>query len=91
MNFCLILTPCQKLLQVNKRPSVLLRKYSMCFNLVAAYNWTTPYTYSRVRADMRERASTRACASRAPFAHAHERPGNASHLLATRTRLSSYL
>ena len=37
MNACLILTPCQKPLQVNKRPSVLLRKYSMCFNLVAAY------------------------------------------------------
>ena len=37
MNACLILTPYQKLLQVNKRPSVLLRKYSMCINLVAAY------------------------------------------------------
>ena len=35
-------------------------------------NWTTPYTYSRVRTDMGERASTRACASRAPFAPAHE-------------------
>ena len=52
-------------------------------------NWTTPYTYSRVRADMRERASTRASASRAPLACARERPGHASHLLATRTRLSS--
>ena len=35
--------------------------------------------------------STHTCASRAPFAPAHERPGHASHLLATHTRLWSYL
>ena len=38
----------------------------------------------------RSRSSPHARASRAPFAPAHERPGHASHLLATRTRLSSY-
>ena len=34
--------------------------------------------------DMRERASTHACASRAPFACARKRPGHVSDLLATR-------
>ena len=43
------------------------------------------------RADMRERvrASPRACTSRARFVRARERRGHASHLLATRARLSS--
>jgi hypothetical protein len=48
------------------------------------------YVLASAHADMRARASARARPSRAPFAPAHERPGRASHLLATRTRLSSY-
>ena len=47
--------------------------------------------YSRVHADMRKHASTRACTSRAPLAPARECPGHASHVLTTHTRLSSYL
>ena len=74
---------------------VFIKKYNKpayCLDLATIVNnWTTPYTYSRLRADMRERASTRARASRAPFAPARKHPGHASHLLATRTRLSSYL
>ena len=44
---------------------------------------------ARVDTRERARASTRACASRARFVRARERRGHASHLLATRTRLSS--
>ena len=80
---------------------VFIKKYDKCVNcplsrschhyLVGAIIWTTPYTYLRVRADMRKCTSTHACASRAPFAPAREYPNHASHLLATCTRLSSYL